>query len=41
MSKDKIFLLEDENFLSNKDKKTIKKLIEKSELPFYVGPAFG
>ena len=41
MSKDKIFLLEDENFLSNKDKKTIKKLIEKSELPFYMGPAFG
>ena len=39
MNKNKI-LLESDNFLSNKQKKFIKELIEKAELPFYMGPAF-
>ena len=40
MNKNKI-LLESDNFLSNKQKKFIKELLEKVELPFYMGPAFG
>tara|TARA_R100000995_G_C3451996_1_gene108636 strand:+ start:250 stop:825 length:576 start_codon:yes stop_codon:yes gene_type:complete len=41
MSRDNFLVLESNNFLSIKHKKIIKELIEKAELPFFMGPAFG